>query len=132
MIVVDASATAEALVFRTQIALRCRRRIWSAPELHVPGILKVEVTAALRGLLLGRKISGETAGVARRDLSWLEVTMHPFEPYADRVWELRNNATVYDAWYLAVAERMDMPLVTTDARLESVPGIRCEVEVIAV
>jgi predicted nucleic acid-binding protein len=54
------------------------------------------------------------------------MTLHPFGPYADRVWELRENLTVYDAWYVAVAERLGQPLVTADAAILGAPGLRCE------
>jgi predicted nucleic acid-binding protein len=52
--------------------------------------------------------------------------LHTFEPYADRVWELRNNLTVYDAWYVAIAERLRQPLLTADAGILGAPGLRCE------
>ncbi len=58
------------------------------------------------------------------------MTLHPFAPFADRVWELRDNLTVYDAWYVAVAERLETLLVTTDARLAGATGPTCEVELV--
>ena len=48
----------------------------------------------------------------------------------DRAWELRANATVYDAIYVALAELLDAPLVTADRKLAKAPGIRCDVEVV--
>lgn len=51
-------------------------------------------------------------------------------PLIPRIWELRDNLTAYDAAYVALAEALRCPLVTSDARLAFVPGIRCEVEVI--
>jgi predicted nucleic acid-binding protein len=41
------------------------------------------------------------------------------------VWELRQSVTAYDAWYVAVAESLDLPLVTVDLRLSRAPGPRC-------
>lgn len=49
---------------------------------------------------------------------------------ADRVRELRHDLTAYDAACAAVAEALDRALVTGDARLAAVPGLRCEVRVI--
>lgn len=46
-----------------------------------------------------------------------------------RIWSLRDNLTAYDAAYVALAEALDAPLVTSDARLARTPGIRAAVEV---
>ena len=51
----------------------------------------------------------------------------PFVPFASRVWQLRSNLTVYDAWYVALAEALDWPLITLDRRLSRAVGPRCEV-----
>ena len=48
----------------------------------------------------------------------------------ERCWELRDNVTVYDAVYVALAELLDAPLVTADGKLAKAPGIRCRVEVL--
>lgn len=47
-----------------------------------------------------------------------------------RAWELRDNATPYDAVYVALAELLGCPLLTGDQRLARAPGIRCPVEVL--
>lgn len=49
----------------------------------------------------------------------------PFEPFAERVWELRRNVTSYDAWYVAVAEAFRLPLATLDRRLSRASGPSC-------
>lgn len=54
----------------------------------------------------------------------------PHGPLLARCWELRNNLTVYDAAYIALAELLTTTLVTGDTRLAEVPGTRCEVEVL--
>ncbi len=51
---------------------------------------------------------------------------YPFEPFLPRVWDLRENVTVHDAWYVALAEALHAPLVTADERLRA-DGPRCEV-----
>ena len=55
----------------------------------------------------------------------LELELHLFEPFSDRIWELRHNLTSYDAWYVALAESLDMPLATLDNRLAGTEGPKC-------
>jgi predicted nucleic acid-binding protein len=90
-------------------------------------LFSAEVTSALRGLLLGGHISEPVATTARARLSMVRMSLHPFLPYADRVWALRSNLTVYDAWYVAIAERLGEPLVTSDAAILGAPGLRCAI-----
>jgi len=45
------------------------------------------------------------------------------------MWELRENVKAYDATYVALAERLDLPLVTCDERLAKANGVRCDVMV---
>ncbi len=80
-----------------------------------------------RSWLARGEISEETANAARRALGELHIQEHSFAPFADRVWELRANLTVYDAWYVALAEALGTTLVTADQRLTRAPGPRCEV-----
>ena len=47
-----------------------------------------------------------------------------------RCWELRQNVTVCDAAYVALAELLDVVLLTADVRLASAPGLRCQLEVL--
>ncbi len=63
------------------------------------------------------------------DLRDLRLTRHAHDALLARIWQLRANATAYDAAYLALAEALDVPLVTRDAALSTVPGVRVSVEV---
>lgn len=47
-----------------------------------------------------------------------------------RCWELRQNLTIYDAAYVALAELLDAALVTADIWLSKAPGRRCRVELL--
>ena len=49
----------------------------------------------------------------------------PVRPLLPRMVELAGNATAYDAAYLALAERLSISLLTGDAKLTGVPGVRC-------
>ena len=57
----------------------------------------------------------------------LQTVQYPFEPFVERVWELRDNLSVYDSWYVALAESLDTTLVTADRRLAHAAGPRCPV-----
>jgi predicted nucleic acid-binding protein len=56
---------------------------------------------------------------------------YAFELFIDRIWALRDNLTVYDAWYVALAEALETELVTADHRLADAPGLRCPITVLA-
>jgi predicted nucleic acid-binding protein len=77
-----------------------------------------------------RRRAGGRAARAGPRLAQSRVHLHGFAPYADRVWDLHENLTVYDAWYVAVAERLETTLVTTDGRLADATGVRCEVRLV--
>ena len=74
-------------------------------------------------------ISPDQAAQAHADLVDLPIDLFPYEPLAQRVWQLRRNLTSYDAAYVALAEILDVPLVTLDLRLSDAPGVRCRFEV---
>jgi predicted nucleic acid-binding protein len=48
------------------------------------------------------------------------------DPFAERIWELRHAITSYDAWYVAIAEALRLPLATLDKRLARARGPKCE------
>ena len=93
----------------------------SAPELVMP-----ETINSLRRLESSGRISQREADGAFRDLMDFRISLYSFEPFAARVWELRFNLTSYDAWYVALAESLDCPLATLDARIRRATGPTCE------
>lgn len=130
MIVVDASVVVAALLSTSGAGARARERLRLDQELHVPHLLDVEVTAALRRRVrLGQTDLG-LATAAVTDLGELAALRWDHEPLLARAWELRDNVTVYDAVYVALAEALNAPLVTTDIRLSRAPGLNCSVEVL--
>ena len=48
-----------------------------------------------------------------------------------RIWSWRSNLTAYDAAYVALAEVLNGPLLTTDVRLANAPNLPVPVEVFA-
>lgn len=85
----------------------------------------------LRRHVCRRELSVARARVALEDLAALPLQRYPLLPLLVRAFELRDNATVYDALYLALAEHARAPLLTRDARLANVPGHSAAVEVVA-
>ncbi len=94
-------------------------------ELRAPHHLPAEVVSSLRRAALSRLITAYEAEIAHAELLRLTIELFPYEPLAQRVWELRQNVTPYDAWYIALAEALDVPMVTLDQRLAVAPGPRC-------
>jgi predicted nucleic acid-binding protein len=93
-------------------------------DVHAPGLLDVEVTQALRGLLRGGKLDLTTAERGRLELGQLGVRRHPDVRLLRRAWELRDACTTYAALYVALAEALDATLLTRDSRLgQGVEGI---------
>ncbi|HET8930812.1 MAG TPA: type II toxin-antitoxin system VapC family toxin [Acidimicrobiales bacterium] len=95
--------------------------------LAAPGLMPFEAANIIRRHQLGGQVSADQAIQAHADLVDLPVEYWPYEVVARRAWELRSNLTVYDAAYVAVAERLGCRLVTLDGRIGRAPGVRCEV-----
>jgi len=124
--VLDASVLVAALVDTGESGAWAEELIASA-ELVAPELALVETTNILRRLELAEEIHPLEASAAQQDLMRLDVVVFPFAPFAERVWELRNNLTSYDAWYVALAEGIGVPLATLDRSLARAAGLRCEV-----
>jgi len=124
LIVVDASAVVALLTADAHtggwVAERC-----SGATLAAPDVLPFEVGNALRRLERGGLLDRTAAGMAHHDLLDLSVQLWPYSVLADRAWELRHAVTVYDGTYVALAEALDAPLVTVNARLARADGPRC-------
>ncbi len=71
------------------------------------------------------------AELALTDLVELSLRRVSHRPLLRRCWELRQTVTIYDAAYVALAEALDIRLLTADTRLANTPGPRCEIALIA-
>lgn len=130
MVVVDTSAVLEALAARDPDPALIDR-LADDGDLHGPHLVDTEVLHALRRMLINNEISDERAQDARSDFAELALVRYPHQPLSDRVWALRHNLTAYDATFVALAEALDTPLVTCDARLASTPGHSARIELFA-
>ena len=127
MSVTDASVFVDALVGIGTHGDLARAYLRSVAILEVPAIFGAEVTSALRMLVLRGELSSIRAAAAIEQLRSTRTLQFPFEPFSRRVWELRANLTVYDAWYVALAEWLSTELVTADQRLANAAGLRCPI-----
>ena len=129
MIILDASGGVE-LLLQTPAGQRIASRIQSQNEsLHSPHLIDVEVAQLLRRLVREGNIPAQRADEAMDDLMDLRMTRYPHLALLPRVWELRHSLSAYDAVYVALAELLDAPLLTRDAKLAAartiVPQSRC-------
>jgi predicted nucleic acid-binding protein len=91
--VVDASLLTAALVDNGPEG-RWAEAVIGAGTLIAPELILVETANVLRRLEAGRDISALEATSAHRDLLRLDLELFPYAPFAERVWELRNNLTM--------------------------------------
>lgn len=130
MIVLDASAAIEWLL-RTDKGSRIEAKIFSGSNsLHAPHLLDVEATHALRRYVREREVTEARAQEALQNLVELRILRHRHTSLLRRAWELRHHLTAYDAVYVALAEALDAPLLTCDAKIAAAPGHHAIVELV--
>jgi predicted nucleic acid-binding protein len=95
-------------------------------SLHAPELARVEVANILRRLERAGKITTAEANAGYDDLMQLSLELYSFDPFADRIWEPRDSVTSHDAWYVALAEALGVPLATLDRRLRKAKGPACD------
>jgi predicted nucleic acid-binding protein len=123
-VVVDASVLVAALVDSSKHGSWAEDVIISG-SLHAPELARVEAINILRRLERSKQVSSAQANAAHDDLMELSLETFGFDPFADRIWELRHSITSYDAWYVALAEALQLPLATLDLKLAKASGIKC-------
>lgn len=127
MLVVDTSAIVGRLVADPQPEALAERL--AGQPLHAPHLIDVEFLHVMRRMVARGQLAPARADLFRADFSGLRITRHPHTLLLDRMWELRDDLTAYDAAFVALAEVLDAPLVTTDARLAASPAHRATIEV---
>lgn len=129
MLVVDASVLAPALADDGHDGDTARASL-RGHQLVAPELVDLETTSVIRRQLLAGDLDARRARLALADLVDLPLRRAPHRPLLARCWELTQNVSVYDAAYVALAELLDVALLTADARLASAPGPRCRFELL--
>ena len=101
----------------------------------MPATLSFSLKQARRLALAAQGFNGRQPPTVKaphinRLIERLGLRRYPSRALWPRAWELRTNLTAYDALYVALAEQLDAPLLTADARLARAPGLRCSIEIV--
>jgi predicted nucleic acid-binding protein len=126
MIVLDAGAAVAYLVVEPAGSW-VEDQIRRARVVLAPHLLDFEVASALRGLVRRRELTGRRATRALVDLSDLRLIRYSARDLLPRIWSLRESLSAYDASYIALAELLAIPLVTTASRLARSHGHSAEI-----
>lgn len=96
-------------------------------RLAAPDLMPFEAGNILRRQAAAGILDASAATLAHLDLTALSLQLCPYSALAARAWALREDLTIHDASYVALAELLEVPLVTLDARLASAHGPRCAI-----
>ena len=125
-VVIDASALLSLLLSNDQRAAILRQSIADA-DVMAPTILPYQVTNVIRRWESDGRLPHQAAEAACRGLAEFDVELWQWATLADRVWQLRGSITSYDASYVALAEIVNCPLLTADAKLAAMAPPSCQV-----
>lgn len=125
LIVIDASAAVAGLLQDGPA-----RQALGEQQIHAPHLIDSEVASTLRRLVIHQQLDRRMGWKLLDTWRRLGVTRYPGLPLLDRMWDLRDNLTSYDATYVSLAESLGCVLLTADARLTRAPDLRCPVTLI--
>jgi predicted nucleic acid-binding protein len=129
VIVVDASVLATGLGDDGPDGDKARARL-RGERLTAPELVDLEVVSVWRRQVRTGAMDPRRAALALADLGALPLRRTPHRPLLPRCWELRDNLTIYDAAYVALAEALEVLLLTGDGRLAKATGPTCNIEVL--
>jgi predicted nucleic acid-binding protein len=126
--VVDTSLVGDILTNVPNIAAAVEKR--GVTELHAPHAIDAEFLNLLRNLWLHSRISSREGSRLLYEFDQMIHFRHLHDAFVHRAWELRDNVTAYDAMFVALAEHLDIPLLTRDRRLARSSGHSARIEFI--
>ncbi|HET8537516.1 MAG TPA: type II toxin-antitoxin system VapC family toxin [Solirubrobacteraceae bacterium] len=130
MPVADASVLVEYLIDGPGAVEAAHGLHGDGEEVWAPHVIDAEVGHAIRGHAASGRLSASEGLIALEGMAALPLERAGHLPFLSRAWELRQNLSFYDALYVALAEELEMPLVTFDRRLARAPGVRATIELL--
>ena len=130
MIVLDASAAVEFVLGSRKGRVVSKRIAPVGESVHAPHLIDLEVAQVLRRAAASGQASTDRLRSALEDFRAIPLERYPHDVFLPRIWQLRHNASAYDAVYLALSETLSAPLLTCDSALVEIPG--CDAEVVCV
>ncbi len=91
-------------------------------DIVAPHVIDLEVLHVLRRLERRNRLSEDEADRARDAFGRMNIMRYAMHGLTNRIWKLRHNLTCYDAAYVALAEVLDAPLLTCDAKIVKAAG----------
>jgi predicted nucleic acid-binding protein len=125
VIVFDASAALTALLNDGQA-----RQLLGSERVHAPHLIDSEIARGLRRQVQKKRIASADAWNALDTWRHLVVTRYPVYGLFERIWDMRDNVSAYDASYIALAENLNCAVLTADGRLSRAAGVRCPITVV--
>lgn len=130
MAVLDASVLVEYLAGGAHAEQARAHILAEAGGLWAPHLIDAEIGHVLRRAVAHGELKPGLASAALSDLADFPLRRAAHVGLLDRAWSLRENVSFYDGLYVALAERLDEPLLTLDARLARAPGLRARIVVV--
>jgi predicted nucleic acid-binding protein len=131
VIVVDASAVIDLVLAKPASGDILERICARDSQALAPELIEVEVLHVLRRLVLGDELPADRAALAIGYFHDLPIRTMGHRMLARRIWELKHQLSAYDGAYVALAEALDAPLLTSDRRLAASQGHHARIELLA-
>lgn len=129
MIVVDASALVDQLTGKVRGA-SVHRQLLRHAGLYAPALVFTESASALWRMVRAGDIDVELGDEAVRELGRMPISVVDPQVLLVSAWRMRQSIRIADAFYVACAQALSLPLLTTDARLARAAGKIVEVQLV--